>query len=187
MSQPSQRSSRSWFQWGLIGAIIVAVYFYADSTQRSPLVGKEAPPLNLSIAAGGAAEGPARVRLSALRGQVVVLDFWASWCTACRKTTPILNALHEEFAGDDVSFFAVNVEPIDRERLQLAHATFGTGFPTLHDRAGAVQRDFAIRMLPTILVIGRDGVVDFAVSGMPSESKLRGAIAQALEPASPNL
>ena len=187
MSGPSQRSSPKWFQWGLISAILVAVYFYADSTHRSPLVGKKAPPLNLSVAAGGAAEGPARVRLSSLRGQVVVLDFWASWCTACRKATPMLNALHEEFAGDEVSFFAVNVEPIDRERLQLAHATFGTGFPTLHDRAGAVQRDFAIRLLPTILVIGRDGVVDFAVSGMPNESKLRDAIAQALEPERANL
>ena len=187
MTETGQRSSPKWLPWALIGAILVAIYFYADPTHRSPLVGKEAPPLNLSVAAGGTAEGPAKVQLSALRGRVVVLDFWASWCTACRKATPILNELHEEFAGDDVSFFAVNVEPIDRERLQLAHATFGTGFPTLQDRAGSVQRDFAIRILPTILVIGRDGVVDFALSGMPTKSQLRGAINQSLQSTEINL
>ena len=183
----ASRPSVKWLQWAVLGGILVAIYFYADSTHRSPLLGKQAPNLSLPVVAGGGPEGPSQVRLSELRGQVVVLDFWASWCTACRKMTPILNALHKEFETEEVSFLAVNVEPIDRERLQLAHSTFGTSFPSLQDRTGVVQRDFAVQMLPTILVIGRNGVVDFAFTGMPSERKLRDAISEALESNPTNL
>jgi thiol-disulfide isomerase/thioredoxin len=113
-------------------------------------------------------------------GQVVVLDFWASWCGACRRTTPILNDLNQEFAEQGVAFYAVNVEPIDRQRLQAAHAAFGTEFPSLHDRAGTVQRRYAIQSLPTVIIVGQDGLVRWASTGVPSKMRLRGAISEAL-------
>jgi len=110
----------------------------------------------------------------------VLIDFWASWCGACRRATPILNDLHEEFAGRGVAFYAVNVEPIDRQRLQAAHLAFGTEFPSLHDRAGTVQRRYAIQTLPTVIIVGRDGLVRWASTGVPSKMRLRGAISDAL-------
>jgi hypothetical protein len=79
-----------------------------------------------------------------------------------------------------VAFYAVNVEPIDRQRMQAAHAAFGTEFPTLHDRTGEVQRRYAIRALPTVMIVDRAGVVSWASTGVPSKMRLRGAISAAL-------
>ncbi len=180
MTEPAQTSSRRWIHWLVTAMVFVALYAWMTRGNASPLMGEPAPDLALAIAAGAEPGGPAKVALSDMGGQVVVLDFWASWCGACRRTTPILNDLKQEFAGRDIAFYAVNVEPIDRQRLQAAHAAFGTEFPTLHDRAGTVQRRYAIKALPTVMVVGPDGVVRWASTGVPSKMRLRGAISKAL-------
>ena len=169
-----------WGQWFVTAMVGVAIYAWMTRGNASPLMGEPAPDLTLPVAAGAEPEGPTKVTLSELGGQVVVLDFWASWCGACRRTVPTLNDLHEEFAERGVAFYAVNVEPIDRQRLQAAHAAFGTEFPSLHDRAGTVQRRYAIEMLPTVIVVGPDGLVLWASTGVPSKMRLRGAISDAL-------
>lgn len=180
MSKSPKGPSRSWLQWLIVLAVFAAVYAWMTSGSKSPLMGQPAPDLTLPIAAGAKEGTPSQVTLSALNGQVIVLDFWASWCSACRRSIPILNDLEEEFSEDGVSFYAVNVEPIDRQRLQAAHAAFGTAFPTLHDRSGTVQRSYAIKRLPTVIVVGRDGLVRWASTGVPSKMRLRGAISEAL-------
>ncbi|NOQ82618.1 MAG: redoxin domain-containing protein [Myxococcales bacterium] len=169
-----------WGQWFVIAMVGVALYAWMTRGNASPLMGEPAPDLTLPVAAGAQPGGPTKVTLSELGGQVVVLDFWASWCGACRRTAPILNDLHEEFAERGVAFYAVNVEPIDRQRLQAAHAGFGMEFPSLHDRAGTVQRRYAVEMLPTVIVVGPDGLVRWASTGVPSKMRLRGAISDAL-------
>ncbi|MEM7435303.1 MAG: TlpA disulfide reductase family protein [Myxococcota bacterium] len=169
-----------WLQWIAMAAVFAGVYMVAGRSPELPLVGEKAPGVVLPVAAGGTEDTPLEVSLSSLEGDVVVLDFWASWCTACRRSTPILNALQDEFAAADVMFYAINVEPIDRQRLQAAHLSFGTDFPSLHDRGGTAQRLYSVEMLPTIVVVGRDGMVRWAKSGVPGKSDLRGAISEAL-------
>ena len=143
-------------------------------------MGQPAPDLALSVAAGGEPGGPTKVRLSDQSGRVVVLDFWASWCSACRRTTPVLNELHRELADRGADFYAINVESVGRQQVQAAHAAFGTEFPTLHDRTGEVQRRYAVRMLPTVIVVDKEGVVRWASTGVPSKIRLRSAISEAL-------
>ncbi len=172
--------ARKWLQWLAAVVVCFVVYSLVSPARQLPLVGKAAPDVTLPVAAGGASDGPLQVKLSAFEGRVLVLDFWASWCNACRRTSPILNALQEEFRAEHVSFYAINVEPIDKQRVQAAHLSFGTEFPTLHDRAGTAQRRYAVKMLPTVVVVGRDGMVKWAVSGVPSRSDLRSAISGAL-------
>ncbi|MDH3200251.1 MAG: TlpA family protein disulfide reductase [Myxococcales bacterium] len=171
---------RKWLQWLAGVSVFFVVYSFATRARQLPLVGEAAPDVTLPVAAGGPGDGPLEVRLSALEGRVVVLDFWASWCNACRRTSPILNDLQEEFEAEDVSFYAINVEPIDRQRVQAAHLSFGNDFPTLHDRAGTAQKRYAVRTLPTVVVVGRDGIVKWARSGVPGRSDLRNAISGAL-------
>ena len=180
MTEPAKTSPRQWIHWLVIAMVFVALYAWMTRGNASPLMGQPAPDLSLAIAAGGEPGGPTKVTLSNMGGQVVVLDFWASWCGACRQTTPILNELEQEFAERGVAFYAVNVEPIDRQRLQAAHAAFGTEFPTLHDRTGTVQRRYFIQTLPTVIVVGQDGLVRWASTGVPSKMRLRGAISDAL-------
>jgi thiol-disulfide isomerase/thioredoxin len=180
MTEPAKTSPRKWIHWLLTAMVFVALYAWMTRGDASPLMGEPAPEMTLAIAAGAQPGGPTKLTLSEMGGQVVVLDFWASWCGACRQTTPILNDLNQEFAEHGVAFYAVNVEPIDRQRLQAAHAAFGTEFPTVHDRTGTVQRRYAIKMLPTVIVVGQDGVVRWASTGVPSKMRLRGAISEAL-------
>jgi thiol-disulfide isomerase/thioredoxin len=175
-----QRPPRKWIHWLVTAMVFVALYAWMTRGTASPLIGEPAPDLTLPVAAGAVSGGPTKITLSDMDGRVVVLDFWASWCGACRRATPILNDLHEEFAGRGVAFYAVNVEPIDRQRLQAAHVAFGTEFPSLHDRAGTVQRRYAIQTLPTVIIVGRDGLVRWASTGVPSKMRLRGAISDAL-------
>lgn len=174
-------AARRWIHWLVIAMVFVALYAWMTRGNASPLIGEQAPDWSMAVAAGAEPNGPSKVTLSELSGGVVVLDFWASWCGACKRTTPILNDLRAEFTERGVAFYAVNVEPFDRQSLQAAHAAFGTEFPSLHDRTGTVQRRYAIKMLPTVLVVGRDGTVRWASTGVPSKMRLRGAISDALD------
>jgi len=179
MSEPRAKQSSRWIQWVITGFVFIAFYAWMTRGNVSPFMGEQAPPLSMTVAAGEATDQPSRVTLPDAQ-QVVVLEFWASWCGACKRTTPILNDLHREFGDQGAAFYAVNVEPIDRQRLQAAHAAFGTEFPTLHDRTGEVQRRYAIKSLPTVIVVDRTGIVRWASTGVPSKMRLRGAIAEAL-------
>lgn len=181
MNAAPERGQRKWVHWLVTAMVFVALYAWMTRGNASPLIGEPAPNLAMPVAAGALAGGPTSVRLSEMGGQVVVLDFWASWCGACKRSTPILNDLHEEFAERGVEFYAVNVEPIDRQRLQAAYAGFGTEFPSLHDRSGTVQRRYAIKTLPTVIVVGQDGLVRWASTGVPSKMRLRAAISAALK------
>ena len=179
-TEPVNKEPRKWIHWLVTAMVFVALYAWMTRGNASPLMGEPAPDLTLTIAAGAESGGPTKVTLSEMGGQVVVLDFWASWCGACRRTTPVLNDLNAEFAEQGVAFYAVNVEPIDRQRLQAAHTAFGTEFPSLHDRAGTVQRRYAVKMLPTVIIVGQDGIVRWASTGVPSKIRLRRAISEAL-------
>ncbi len=178
-SPGNERPRRAW-SWLVLLLVFIVGYAWMTRGTVSPFMGEPAPPLSLAVAAGAEPGGPQRVTLSDMQDEVVVLEFWASWCGACRRATPILNDLRDEFSEDAVAFYAVNVEPIDRQRLQAAHAAFGTRFPSLHDRSGEVQRRYAIKTLPTVIVVDRAGVVRWASTGIPSKMRLRGAISEAL-------
>jgi thiol-disulfide isomerase/thioredoxin len=180
MDQSRKPAERTWIHWLVTAMVFVALYAWMTRGNASPLIGEQAPDLSMAVAAGAESNGPSKVTLSEMSGGVVVLEFWASWCGACKRATPILNDLQEEFAGRAVAFYAVNVEPIDRQSLQAAHAAFGAEFPSLHDRTGTVQRRYAVQMLPTVIVVGPDGVIRWASTGVPSKMRLRGAISEAL-------
>jgi len=180
LTEAPKKKSNAWVRWGITAMVFIALYAWMTRGTVSPFLGEPAPALSLAVAAGADPDGPARVTLSELSDEVVVLEFWASWCGACKRSTPVLNDLNREFGEDPVAFYAVNVEPIDRQRLQAAHAAFGTEFPSLHDRTGEVQRRYSIQALPTVIVVDKTGMVRWASTGVPSKMRLRGAISEAL-------
>lgn len=180
MNEAARPQQRKWIHWLITGMVFIGLYAWMTRGNASPLMGEPAPDLRMSVAAGAKSGEPVTVNLSEMSGQVVVLDFWASWCSACKRSTSTLNDLYGEFGERGVAFYAVNVEPIDRQTLQAAHAAFGMDFPSLHDRTGTVQRRYAIKMLPTVIVVAPDGLVSWASTGVPSKMRLRGAISEAL-------
>jgi thiol-disulfide isomerase/thioredoxin len=120
--------------------------------------GRPTPPIELP-----AWEGPAW-RLADARGQVVVLNFWASWCEPCRSELPSLELLAERHAGDKVQVVAVNFRETDGAiRRFLAQSPISV--PVLRDSDGAAARAYAVRIFPTTVVFGRNGRAAFTVTG----------------------
>ena len=128
----------------------------------SPRAGFAAPEVELESLDGG------RVRLSDLRGQVVVLNVWASWCPPCRAEMPALQALHEQRAGDGVVVLAINSTVQDSEQAARDFAVeVGLTFPIGLDRDGQATRLYQVRALPSTFFIDRQGIIRRVVVGGP--------------------
>jgi thiol-disulfide isomerase/thioredoxin len=98
------------------------------------------------------------IDLTAFKGQVVYLDFWASWCAPCRESFPWMNRLYGELARDGLVVIAVNVdrERGDADRFLREHPA---RFRIVYDPDGALPEKFAVRGMPTSFLIDRDGHV----------------------------
>ncbi|MEO0325594.1 MAG: TlpA disulfide reductase family protein, partial [Myxococcota bacterium] len=134
---------------------------------------RPAPELALPVGAGlGVGD---RVRLGDLRGEVVVLDFWASWCRPCYRGVPVLNDLG---AAAGVRVYGVNVERLAPRDLGAAHAALGARFPSLDDREGLFQAAFEVTSLPTLVVLDAAGEVALRHVGVMEAETLRRALAE---------
>jgi len=128
-----------------------------------------------------------RVRLADLRGSVVVLNFWASWCAPCKVEAPMLQALHEEAVqtGERTVVVGVNVRQDQAEDARAFVRDFGLSYPIGRDDDteqpgdGPVARAFGVALLPTTIFIGPDGVVERFHIGPLSETQLRFAVDEA--------
>lgn len=156
----------------IVIAVLGSRLVLVDSSQ---LVEVQAPAFALPVAAGpGAAEGD-RIALEDLRGRVVLLDFWATWCAPCRRSIPILNEVAERNAGRGVDVIGINVEPnLSQPTLQSAHAAFGASFASVQDTpASEVQRAYRVEQLPTLVLVDREGIVRHVETGVPDPEALQ--------------
>jgi cytochrome c biogenesis protein CcmG/thiol:disulfide interchange protein DsbE len=128
----------------------------------SPREGFAAPDVDLELLDG------ARVRLSDLRGQVVVLNVWASWCPPCRAEMPALQALHEQRAGQGVVVLGLDSTVQDSEQAARNFAVeYGLTFPIALDRDGEATRLYKVRALPSTFFVDRQGIIRRVVVGGP--------------------
>lgn len=131
--------------------------------------------------------GPAgRVQLSALRGKVVYLDFWASWCGPCRQSFPWMNEIQAKLGPRGLQVVGVNVDARtpDAERFL---AEVPAHFTVAFDPKGETPRRYAIKGMPTSVLIGADGRIRFVHSGFRPEDRaaLEAQLQQALALAEP--
>lgn len=136
--------------------------------------GKVAGAFSLAVLDGGGR----RVSLADHQGQVVVLDFWATWCGPCRRWMPIVAKLERELAGKGVAFYAVNAhEPEATVRKYVKDQKVEV--PVLLDADGAVGTAYGARSIPLTVVVGRDGRIVRTLLGLHPEEDLRDALAEA--------
>lgn len=96
------------------------------------------------------------VRLAEQRGQVVMINFWASWCGPCREEMPHLEAIYQEYMDYGFILLGVNVD----EKSELAErflAQVPVSFPVLFDPSSSVSQLYKIDAMPTTMLIDRDG------------------------------
>jgi len=127
-----------------------------------PRPGFSAPDFELLTASGET------VRLQQLRGQVVLLNLWASWCPPCKAEMPAIQAVHQAYQQQGLVVLAVNSTFQDDRRSALDFAgQNGLSFPILFDEQGAVTRLYQVRALPTTFFIDRQGVIRYTDVGGP--------------------
>jgi thiol-disulfide isomerase/thioredoxin len=119
--------------------------------------------------------GPARLSLASLRGHVVVLNFWASWCTACRHEVPALQHLYRHYRGTGVDF--IGIDHGDQASAGRAFARgHGMTYPSVIDDSGDLLAKYGPIGLPTTYVIDRTGRIRYQVIGTLDPGALRKAV-----------
>lgn len=189
MSTP-ETAARSRIVWGIaavfVGLIILGVAlasrFGADPTlAASPLIGKPAPDVALPYL-----EQPGELALSATEGDVVVLNFWASWCVPCRAEHPVLTAAARDYEALGVTFIGALYQ--DRPSLGIGFLDeFGRSYTYLYDEGSRAAIEFGVFGIPETFFIDRDGVVVGKISGEVTDGLLRATLdaiilGNALEP-----
>ena len=143
---------------------------------KQQLEGKSAPGFDLKVIRGSAPG-----KLAALTGRVVIVEFWATWCPACRSTHPRLSDFAKQHQGQ-VAVLAISDE---EERVLKAYAdTLQADFTVLMDRGGQVSSAYRVAAIPELLVIDQTGKVAFATIGAGSYLDEALAAAAKLLPAS---
>jgi len=102
--------------------------------------------------------------LSALQGKVVLLNFWATWCSPCREEKPSLKALYERFKDQGLEILAVNIMERPDEVLDFI-MVYGLTYPVLLDRHGSVGAVYGVQGVPTSYLINREGRIVLRLVG----------------------
>jgi thiol-disulfide isomerase/thioredoxin len=136
----------------------------------------------VSLAGAAAVKGPApnftlkslggkNLKLSEMTGNVVLINFWASWCGPCREDMPLLNALHKKYAPLGFTVLGVNVEE-DVDGAMSFLKNVPVDFPILLDNTNKVSKQYKVVAMPTTVVVDRDGNMRYLHEGYkPGDEK----------------
>jgi len=183
---PSRRRWKPVFQWGerLLTVGLLVFVFIRLGPQIGALTGV-GPDLGRSPAYEVVTLDGERITSESLRGQVVVLNFWATWCGPCKLEMPSLQSLHEDRADDGVVVIGLSTdvgnESAIREYLSERDINFAVG------RATQAHRDAfgGIRGIPTTFIIDPEGIVQHRVVGYFTPPALRLAVRRLLNENTP--
>lgn len=147
----------------LLGLLMVVVAACTSEAPRPPagppVVGQVAPDFTLSDLDGRP------VTLAQLRGKVVIVNFWATWCPPCRAEMPSMEQLHRELSGEGLVILAINIEKDGRRTVPKFLAASPHTFPVLLDEQETVQTRYGVEKFPESFILRKDGTIDDKVIG----------------------
>jgi peroxiredoxin len=143
-------SAKRMHQLLVAGAVAVALAICSINAMAKPVSGEESPDFTLKSRDGG------NIKLSEQRGNIVLINFWASWCGPCREELPAFEALYQEYQDLGVEILAVNVDD-EAEKANVLLQDIEVSFPVLFDTSGEVSQLYDVSAMPTTVIVDRDG------------------------------
>jgi cytochrome c biogenesis protein CcmG, thiol:disulfide interchange protein DsbE len=159
-------------------ALLVWKVFHQDKGAATQLAkGKRPPPPHFDLSR---LDRAGRLSLASLRGKVVVLNFWASWCDPCKSEAPRLEAAWRNFRRDGVVVVGVDAQDFSGDARNFIRR-FELTYPNVHDGPGDVLPKYGVTGFPETYFVARDGrLVGERVQGEISVAKLTAGIKRAL-------
>lgn len=157
---------RSMLIGAAFAAVFLALFFWGREVVRAERgpggVGMRAP----DFAALTLDAEPRTKTMADYRGDVVLLNIWATWCAPCRIEMPSIQALHEDFAERGLRVVAISIdEPGSEEAVQYFIRELGLTFEILFDPTGAIKERYRTSGVPETAVIARDGTIRRRAAG----------------------
>ena len=140
------------------GIIILAVAALSTATLQAEEMNKSAPNFTLKSNSGK------NLKLSESRGEVILLNFWASWCGPCRQEMPLLDSLHNKYKGLGFKVMGVNVEENSKEAIKILN-DIKVSFPVVFDTSNKVSELYNVSAMPSTVLIDRDGKMRYLHKG----------------------
>jgi len=141
-----------------IVALLAIMLCPAPSAVAAVNPGAPAPAFTLAARDGG------KLSLADLKGQVVMINFWATWCGPCRQEMPLLAQLHDQYEPLGFTMLGVNVEPDSAAAVAWLKGVPVT-FPILFDTDSAVAGSFGVEGMPSSVLVDRNGQVRYIHRG----------------------
>ena len=133
-----------------------------SSSPQGGLVGKKAP----DFAVDAAVNGKGKVALSRLRGKVVLVDFWGTFCEPCKKSFPKLQDLNTKYAASGLEIVGISEDDADdREAIPAFASTYGAKFTLGWDEDKTIARSYKPETMPSSFLIDKHGVIRYAHVG----------------------
>ena len=150
------------------GLLALLIWKVAQGSQNEAKIGKPAPDFTL-----GRLDRPGSLQLSSLRGKVVVLNFWASWCQPCKLEAPDLAASAKKWSGR-VVVLGVDVNDPSGDARGFMRK-YGITYPVVHDNKNVTSPKYGLTGLPETFFIDRRGrIVSHVISGIKAADLQRG-------------
>lgn len=173
-TKPGRKKIVSWIVVTVAIVGFLLLMGFSLQLQSGSLVGTSAPALTLSLFDGR------ELSLADLRGQVVVVNFWASWCIPCRDEAPALEQVWREYEGRGVVFVGIDVKD-NEARARAFIEEFGLTYSNGPDPYSAISESYRITGVPETFFITRDGQVAGLYVGPISETQLRATLEEVLQ------
>ena len=151
----------AWMRLLVVPAVVIPILgllaygFTRDPKEiPSPLIGKVAPPFTLALLDGKS------LRLEDLRGKVVFLNFWASWCPPCRAEARTLEAAWQNYKDQEVVFLGVDIQDTEEDARAFLRE-FGVTYPNGRDASGKIAIDYGVWGIPETFFIDPEGRITY--------------------------
>ncbi len=136
----------------LFVATLFSLVTLMSTTSQALSLGDDAPDFTLKTMSGN------NLNLNEQRGNIIVINFWASWCGPCRTEMPILQEFHDQYEDLGVAVWGVNVEQENQAGLDYIKE-LGVDFPIFFDASNQISAAYNVEAMPTTVIIDRHGKV----------------------------